>query len=162
MNGEVVVDGSVSAAWLLPDENTESCERLLGSVLSGKLQIVVPELWPYKMLNVLRTAVVQGRMDEQVAMRALSLLCSIPLETISVEAQGQSAILSDALRLGLSAYGAAYFNLAESRGVHGERGPGSPEAPPPVRLDCGCPGLPRLNEANQRNRIESWRRPHQG
>ena len=117
MNREVVIDGSVSASWLFPDEHTKASEKLLEKALGGTLRIVVPELWRYEMLNVLRTAVVRERIGEQVAMRALTLLRSIPVEIVPAEVQGQTAILTCALRLGLSAYDAAYFSLAEGRGI---------------------------------------------
>jgi len=125
MSREIVIDCSVSGAWVLEDERTEHSERLLSHVLSGELRLVQPELWRYEMLNVLRTAVVRKRMTDRAAKRALLSLRSIPVEIVSAEAQGQAEILTSALELKLSAYDAAYLSLARLRGsdlVSADRG----------------------------------------
>ena len=103
MSLEVVIDGSVAASWVFPDESTTHSERLLKRVLRGDLELVLPELWEYEMLNMLRTGVVRKRIAEQTARRALSLVQAVPRQLVSAESQGRDGILSCALRFGLSA-----------------------------------------------------------
>lgn len=117
MSQALVVDCSVSGAWLLEDERTGHAERLLGCVLSGELRLVEPELWRYEMLNLLRTAVLRGRMTEREARRALVALGEIPVELVPAVAGQQAAILGAALVHELSVYDAAYLAVAESRGA---------------------------------------------
>jgi len=117
MTAAIVADGSVSCAWVLRDEQSHSSRGLAKLVSSRVLQLVVPGIWWYEMLNALRSAIRRNRIDEAEAREALSILQSIPKEVVSAESQGPAAILETALRRGLSAYDAAYFHLAESRGL---------------------------------------------
>jgi len=114
---ELVIDCSVAASWFLPDECTESCQRLLGFVARGELRVVVPELWHYEVLNALRTAVLRGRITQPEAYLAATKLRGLPVEAVPVRSQGHAAIVSAAVQLGLSAYDAAYVSLAEGRGI---------------------------------------------
>jgi predicted nucleic acid-binding protein len=117
MSHEVVIDPSVSATWVLEDEKTKETEELLELVLERRLTLVVPELWWYEMINILRTAVARRRMNEEKTKPALAALDAVPKQLVSSGTQGQAAILALALRLNLSAYDAAYLQLADSRGV---------------------------------------------
>jgi len=117
VSDEIVLDGSAAAPWVLPDENTQLSERLLEQILDDRLALVVPELWRYEMLNVLRSGVLRGRITDQQARKGLALISSIPLEVVSTEAQGEDGILDAALSLKLSAYDATYLHLARSRGI---------------------------------------------
>ena len=117
MSKAVVVDGSVAAAWFLPDERSEDSERLLRMVVRRELRAVVPELWHYEVLNALRTAVLRGRMTASQASLGAEEVRGLPVETVSAQSQGHAGILSAAIDLGLSAYDAAYLDLAMARGV---------------------------------------------
>lgn len=114
---QAVIDTSVSAAWVLKDEATEQSWQLLDRVLAGRVVPVVPALWHYEMLNVLRTAVGIERVTAIEAARLTDLLDRLPVEIVPVEAQGAAAILTAALDRDLSAYDAAYFSLAQRRGL---------------------------------------------
>jgi len=117
MNRSVAVDASAAAAWMLDDERTPESDRLLAGITDRTLRLVVPAVWSYEILNILRTAVLRGRLDEHNARRALGAIAVVPREVVSVEAQGEAAILGTAMDLALSAYDAAYVDLAESRGL---------------------------------------------
>ena len=114
---EVVIDCSVSAAWILPDELSARSEKLLARVLAGEIRLVVPTLWHYESVNLLRNAVLRRRLTEPAAKQALHLLSEIPLETVDPIQHGRSAILETALRHRLSAYDASYLALADARGI---------------------------------------------
>jgi predicted nucleic acid-binding protein len=117
MSRLVVVDASAAAAWVLEDERTPESDRLLEWVTNRTLTLVIPAMWSYEVLNILRAAVLRGRLEERDARATLEPLTAIPKEIVSVEAQGEAAILGTAMTLQLSAYDAAYVNLAESRGM---------------------------------------------
>ncbi len=117
MSREVVVDVSVSAAWFLIDEQNEHAERLLHQVTQGDVVLVVPQLWHYEMLNVLRSGVLRGRITERDARQSLARLASVPALCVSAADQGHTSIFDVASESGLSAYDAAYVLLAESRGI---------------------------------------------
>ncbi len=114
---EIVIDCSVSATWVLPDEHSARAERLLARALEGEVRLLVPTLWHYESLNLLRSAVLRKRLAEPEAKKALHLLSEIPMEVVDPDLQGRPAILEAALRHRLSAYDASYLALADSRGV---------------------------------------------
>jgi len=117
VSDQIAVDASVSGAWVLDDERTGASEWLLDRVLRGAVHLVVPCLWCYEMANLLRTAAVRKRISERDALRALLVVHNLPLEIVHPKPQNESAILVAALELGLTAYDAAYVNLAESRDI---------------------------------------------
>lgn len=114
---ELVIDCSVSATWVLPGELSARSERLLAQALDGEVRLLVPTLWHYESLNLLRSAVLRKRLTEPEAKKALHLLSEIPMEVVDPDLQGRPVILEAALRHRLSAYDASYLALADSRGV---------------------------------------------
>jgi len=117
MSRSVVVDASTAGGWLLKDERTPESDTLLRWIADHTLRLVVPEIWAYEVLNLLRTAVAGGRAEEREAKDVLEATRVLPKEVVSAGAQGEAAILSAALHLKLSAYDASYVNLAEARGL---------------------------------------------
>jgi predicted nucleic acid-binding protein len=114
---ETVIDASVSAAWILPDETSPASEKLLRDVLEGRTRLVEPALWEYEMLNVLQGAMARHRMDEHGAKKAVHLLSQVPVEIVPMDGESRPAVLEACLRHGLSAYDAAYLVLADLRGI---------------------------------------------
>jgi len=114
---DIVIDASVSATWILEDEGDKGSEGLLAAVLRGDVRLLQPTLWQYEMLNVVRSAVVRGRLSERKARQAVATLRAVPVQTVAPEEQGQADILSLALEMKLSAYDAAYVSLARQRGA---------------------------------------------
>jgi len=71
---QVVVDASFCAAWNLTDKSSGAAERLLTRVMSGAIELMVPALWHYEMLNLLRSAARRKRLaagDMDLAVDAL-------------------------------------------------------------------------------------------
>ncbi len=108
-----VVDCSVSAAWFLPDEDTQQSAKLLDKVLSEAYRLIEPELWWYENLNVLRSGVNRGRITATGARRALANLGRLPCELQQTTQDNRVLILDTALEFGLSAYDATYFVTAQ-------------------------------------------------
>jgi predicted nucleic acid-binding protein len=109
-----VIDSSVALALVLPDERSKRAEALL--LGRRRTSLIAPPLWIYETANALAVAVRRRRMPEA----ALSEACDL-LEALDVELDGRvdaalsRAIQALALSTGLSAYDAAYLELAERR-----------------------------------------------
>jgi predicted nucleic acid-binding protein len=108
----LVVDASVALAWALPDENSAYADAVLAVV--EREGLCVPELWAREISNGLAVAYLRKRIttaDERAFLAALSRL-SIEVEktssALTVIRDGTAA----AIRYGLTAYDAAYVDLA--------------------------------------------------
>jgi predicted nucleic acid-binding protein len=113
----LVVDASVALSWALPDESSTYADDVLAEVEREGLR--VPELWAREIANGLAVAYLRKRItsaDERAFLEALSNL------NIEVE-QGPSALAvirdgtAAAIRYGLTAYDAAYVDLASREGL---------------------------------------------
>jgi len=113
----LVVDASVALAWALPDESSAYADVVLAAVERDGLR--VPELWAWEVANGLAVAYLRKRItsaDEQAFLRALSHLnidVEEPASALTVIREGTAA----ATRYGLTAYDAAYVNLALREGL---------------------------------------------
>ena len=108
----LVVDASVALAWALPDENSPYADAVLAVVEREGLR--VPDLWAREIANGLAVAYLRKRItstDEKAFLAALSHL-RIQVE----ETSGALIVIRDgtaaALRYGLTAYDAAYVDIA--------------------------------------------------
>ena len=108
----LVVDASVALAWALPDESSAYADAVLAVVERDGLR--VPELWAREVANGLAVAYMRKRItsaDERAFLAALSVLRIDVEETpsaLTVVRDGTAA----AMRYGLTAYDAAYLDLA--------------------------------------------------
>jgi predicted nucleic acid-binding protein len=107
----LVLDASMTIAWLFEDERTEAAHEVMTMVVTTGA--VVPSLWRLEIANILRNAVRRGRCDEAFADRTLSRLgrfrINIDDET-DRHAWGPTRKLSREQEL--TAYDAAYLELA--------------------------------------------------
>ena len=108
----LVVDASVALAWALPDESSAYADAVLAVAAVDGLR--VPDLWAREVANGLAVAYLRKRItpaDEKAFLAALSHL-SIDVEqsaiALTVVRDGTAA----AMRYGLTAYDAAYLDLA--------------------------------------------------
>ena len=108
----LVVDASVALAWVFPDESSAYAEAVL--TLVEKEGLRVPELWAREIANGLAMAYLRKRVtsaDEAAFLVALSHLI------VDVEQAATALIVirdgtAAAIRYGLTAYDAAYVDLA--------------------------------------------------
>jgi predicted nucleic acid-binding protein len=107
----LVVDASIALAWALPDESSSYADAALAVVETEGLR--VPEIWAREVANGLAVAYLRKRIttaDETAFLAALSRL------NIEAERILPLAIIRDgtaaAARFGLTAYDAAYVDLA--------------------------------------------------
>ena len=114
---DIVVDCSVSSAWFLNDETSLCAENLLKEIVNNDIRLIQPSIWLYETLNCLRSAVIRKRISSSEARNALFHLHELPIDYIAPESQGEFNIIEKALKHNLSAYDAAYLDLAEKRGL---------------------------------------------
>jgi predicted nucleic acid-binding protein len=112
-----VLDASVTAAWLLPDEHTEAARRAYARLRAALVEAHAPELWLWECGNIIANAVRRGRLTADDAWLTWSVLDAVRQR---VELQGFTpaavqASLGLGMAHGLSIYDASYLWLAASR-----------------------------------------------
>ena len=103
-----VVDASVAAGWLLPDEPSD-----IADILALRMQqddALAPDLFWHEALSLLLNALRRGRIPETAVYISLDRLVTIPLRNAGASDAVTAARL--AIKHGLSAYDAAYLELA--------------------------------------------------
>jgi predicted nucleic acid-binding protein len=103
-----VVDASVAACWLLPNEGNARAQAAYARF--PKDAAIVPSLWWFEMRNIFVSNERRGRIDSVKTTRALALLSGLP---IRIDHQpDDAALMTLARRHQLTAYDAAYLELA--------------------------------------------------
>jgi predicted nucleic acid-binding protein len=112
----LVLDASMTIAWLFEDERTPAAHDVMRRVVrEGAL---VPSLWRLEVANVLRNAVRRGRCDDAYADRSLLRLGRLAIrrdEETDDHAWGETLAL--AREENLTLYDAAYLELAIRKGA---------------------------------------------
>ncbi len=114
---EVVIDCSVALAWVLPDECSPRADRLRRRLSRGS-RLWVPALWWYELSNALVTAQRRRRLTDADAKLAFDQYRRLPIETEfdrDTESLWRTCLL--AVHYGLSAYDAAYLEIAHRKGL---------------------------------------------
>ncbi len=112
----IVVDASMTAAWLFADERTEAALKVFRNVADAGA--VVPSLWRLEIASLLRTAERRGRCTDTLADALLEQLESLPIEIDrETDAHAWHATRSLSREQGLTPYDAAYLELAIRRGL---------------------------------------------
>ena len=113
-SGPFVVDASISAAWFLPDEATPATEAALQATATH--EVWVPAIWLLEVGNLLLSAHRRKRITlekrRQLAAAAAALRIKVDREPVAITALDELAA-----HHGLSAYDAAYLELALRRGL---------------------------------------------
>lgn len=107
----LVVDASMTIAWLFDDERTPAAHNVMMQVVADGA--IVPSLWRLEVANVLRNAVRRGRCDEAFADRTLERLDCLKFnidDKTDEHAWGATRALSR--EQGLTPYDASYLELA--------------------------------------------------
>ena len=112
----LVLDSSVTVAWLFRDEQTQAVRDVLGEIT--KTGAVAPFLWRIEVANALQTALRRGRID--AAYRDASI-ADLQILDISLDPEGDRHVWSGTValadRFGLTLYDAVYLELAQRRGL---------------------------------------------
>lgn len=109
-----VVDCSVAARWLLPDEATAYTEAVFD--LLNKQDAVVPALFLSEFSNVFLKLLRQRKLSRETASGAVQRFAALGLE-VDHNTPEPERLFTLAEHYGLSAYDATYLELALRRGV---------------------------------------------
>lgn len=114
---EGVLDCSVALAWVLPDETSVRAERFLARFPPESI-LWVPALWWYEISNALTMAQRRHRLAESERRRIVEIYGTLPIKTdADLSLDVVRRIQAVAQEYSLSAYDAAYLELAQRRGV---------------------------------------------
>ena len=113
-----VLDSSLALAWLLPDETSEQADKVLATVTTQKGLFWVPALWWYEISNAITVAERRQRLAQASVARGLDLYGALPIQCDDhLDAGMIWSLYKLAQEFGLSAYDAAYLELAERTGL---------------------------------------------
>ena len=111
-----VMDCSIAGALALPDEHSHRAEKFL-ELAMNEGEVWVPPLWWYEISNLFVAAMRRKRLTEAVKAQLAELYSALPIHTDAVPTAAiLSAIQQLASKYGLSAYDAAYLELAQRTG----------------------------------------------
>jgi len=112
----VVLDASMTIAWLFEDERTEAAHAVMRRVVVHGA--VVPTLWRLEVANVLRNAARRGRCDEAYVDRSLARLSRLTIRSDEeTDRHAWTATLALSREETLTLYDAAYLELAIRKGL---------------------------------------------
>ncbi len=110
----IVLDASMTLAWLFEDEQTDQVLATINHVYMGGAS--VPPLWRYEVANGLQMAIRRQRITPDYRTRSLDKIDELP---ITIDPDGLSEIWSTTIKLAdlyrLTVYDAAYLELAQRR-----------------------------------------------
>jgi predicted nucleic acid-binding protein len=111
----LVLDASTAIGWIVGTPTPRIALRALHFLQSGTIG-VVPDLWYYEVCNALMTAERQGRASAQLVSSHVSDIERLAA-FLEVSPTTPSALIAAARQSGLTAYDAAYFELALRRNL---------------------------------------------
>jgi len=114
-----VLDASVALLWLAPGSNPDGVDYASAALRSLRAsQAVVPSLWALETANVIARLEARGVATEADCQRFIALLARLDIVTDqATAAHALSDTLNLARRYKLSAYDAAYLELALRTGL---------------------------------------------
>ena len=113
---ELVLDASVALAWCFRDERTEATAELLERVQTDAA--AVPSLWHLEVVNVLALAERRRRITPAESLELIALLEMLEIVVDEeTPARAFTRVLDLAREEGLTAYAAAYLELAMRLGI---------------------------------------------
>jgi len=107
-----VVDASLAAAWLLPEEFSDAAEEVVASIAAP---CPIPSLFWFEVRNILTMAERRGRIGAGGALLGMERVRRLPLDDSGAGSDGSILLLAGTHAL--SAYDAAYLALAINRGL---------------------------------------------
>lgn len=111
-----VLDASVTAAWLLPDNASSHTQRLYTRIRRDEVDPQAPNLWQWECGNLIASGVNQGRIPRASVEGLWGVLEAIRhrVELHELAPAQHKAVLDVAQDTGLPIYDAAYLWLAQS------------------------------------------------
>ena len=111
-----VLDASVTAAWLLPDEASEHTRRLYALLRRDEVEPQAPSLWQWECGNILANGVRCGRIPPSALEGLWNVLEAVRhrVDLHELAPAQHKASLALAVDAGLPAHDASYLWLARS------------------------------------------------
>jgi predicted nucleic acid-binding protein len=111
-----VMDASVTAAWLLPDQASEHTRRLYAAIRRDEVEPQAPNAWQWECASILANGVRSGRIPSSAVEGLWSVLDAIRhrVELHELAPAQHKAVLAVAIDAGVSQYDAGYLWLARS------------------------------------------------
>ncbi|MGH2584781.1 MAG: type II toxin-antitoxin system VapC family toxin [Dehalococcoidia bacterium] len=112
------LDVSVAIKWYLRDEELlEQADAVFSAFVDGSLGIATPDYFFDEASNILRTAVIRGRLTADQARDDHSLLLNLGTVTVEPTAARRSAALDIALTHNIAYYDALYLQVSDEIGI---------------------------------------------
>jgi predicted nucleic acid-binding protein len=112
----LVIDASIVVAGMMPDEDSAPARAALSII--GEAGALAPMIWRLVVANALLAAERRNRIDPRRRKEALALAAALPIEAdFETWDHAWDTILPLAQRFGLTAYDAAYLELAHRTGL---------------------------------------------
>jgi predicted nucleic acid-binding protein len=109
-----VVDASVVLTWCFPDENSAFAQRVAQMFKEGD-SAIAPSFWPHEVLNALLVGEKRKRISVDLVRTFLTDLATLPIVLQELRADDVFDRIQSLSRAhGLTAYDAAYLNLAQT------------------------------------------------
>lgn len=113
-----MLDASIACSWCFPNDPSENTElSRYALALLGSSNAVVPELWAFEIANILTKAIRRQRITADQASNFISILKRLPIQTESGRFLDNATLYAEAIGSGLTAYDAAYLDLAKRRRI---------------------------------------------
>jgi predicted nucleic acid-binding protein len=112
-----VVDASVVLTWCFPNENSALAQRVAQMFKQGD-SAIAPSFWPHEVLNALLVGEKRKRISSDLVGGFLVDLAALPIVLQSLPAEAVfNGLQSLSREHGLTAYDAAYLDLAKASGL---------------------------------------------
>src|SRR5579859_5263995 len=110
------MDCSVTMGWCFEDEGDDSSEAILDVL--GPWEAAVPSIWSFEIANTLLVGERRNRISKLDSSNFISFLSALPVTVDDASTErALGSILALAREQGLSAYDAAYLELAMREGL---------------------------------------------
>ncbi len=115
----IVIDASVAAKWVLPEEPLQEEARALEEkIVFGEVKAYAPDLFSYEIASVMLKAVRRGVLKIEDGVEALNAIGELGIHIHAADWNDQAEILKIAAATKLTIYDAAYLHL--SRKINGK------------------------------------------
>lgn len=116
MTPTLIIDCSIAMAWCFEDEATDETKKIQERMIVEAA--VVPTIWFQEVANVLAMAEKRGRISVADSTQLVQLLAALEIQPDTESAvRAFEHILPLARNHGLTAYDAAYLELAQRKGL---------------------------------------------
>ena len=105
-----VIDASLVASFLMPDEQGDFALKIFDRNTLGKLKLLSTFLLPFEVSNLLFAAVRSKRVDKNLALKLLKRFLKFKIELLPVDYE---RVLTTSIDCEISVYDASYLFLAE-------------------------------------------------